>query len=60
MTFMWPAALWFLASIPVMVALYLWALKRRRKFVVRYSSLVLFRDVLSEHIGSGGTCHLDC
>ncbi len=49
MTFLWPAFLYLLAFVPVLIALYLWILRRRRRFVVRYSSLSLVRDALPGH-----------
>ena len=44
MTFLWPAFLYLLALIPVLVGLYIWILHRRRRFAVRYSSLSLVRQ----------------
>jgi Ca-activated chloride channel homolog len=49
MTFLWPAFLYLLALIPALIALYLWILRKRRRFVVRYSSLSLVRDALPGH-----------
>src|SRR5512141_639975 len=46
MTFLWPAFLFLLALIPVLVGLYFWILRKRRRFVVRYSSLSLVRDAM--------------
>jgi Ca-activated chloride channel family protein len=46
MTFLWP---WFLLSlllIPLVVAVYVWILRRRRRFAIRYSSLSLIREAL--------------
>src|SRR5512141_2044829 len=45
MTFLWPHVLWFLLAIPVLVAFYLWLLRRKRTGV-RYASLSLVRDAL--------------
>ncbi len=39
MNFLWPSLLWLLVIIPLLVLLYLWLLKRRRKVVVRYAGL---------------------
>ena len=41
MTFLWPGLLLLLALVPVMVGVYVWALRRRRPSGVRYSSLSL-------------------
>ena len=45
MTFIWPHTLYFLGLAPGIVALYVWVLHRRRRHIVRYSSLALFRGV---------------
>ncbi len=47
MTFLWPKALYFLGLIPILIALYIWILHRRRRFAVRYSSLTLVRAAVS-------------
>ena len=39
MTFVWPSLLWLLLLLPVLVALYLWVLRRRRKTTVRLASI---------------------
>ncbi|UUX95776.1 VWA domain-containing protein [Aquabacterium sp. J223] len=44
MTFLWPELLWTLAALPLLVALYLWLLSRRKKAAVRYSGLALVRE----------------
>ncbi|HNB54621.1 MAG TPA: VWA domain-containing protein, partial [Anaerolineales bacterium] len=46
MELQWPGFLILLAGIPVIVAAYIWALRRRKRFAVRYSSLSLLRDVV--------------
>ncbi len=46
MKFLWPQALYLLGIFPLIVAAYLWILRRRRKFTVRYSSLALVRDAI--------------
>src|SRR3954467_6670504 len=46
MTFQWPEFLWLLAGLPALVALYLFLLRRRKKFAVRYSSLALVREAM--------------
>jgi Ca-activated chloride channel homolog len=47
MSFQWAASLLLLGLIPLIAALYLWQLKRRRRFTVRYSSLSLLREAAS-------------
>jgi Ca-activated chloride channel family protein len=44
MEFLWPWFLPLLGLIPLLIAAYIWALRRRRKFVVRFSSLSLVRE----------------
>ena len=39
MSFIWPSLLWLMLALPLLVALYLWLLKRRRKSTVRLASL---------------------
>jgi Ca-activated chloride channel homolog len=46
MTFIWPQFLWLLAIVPLLVALYLYLLKRKRKMAVRYANLGLVREAM--------------
>jgi Ca-activated chloride channel family protein len=46
MGLLWPGFLVLLGLIPLMVAVYIWMLRRRRRFAVRYSSLALVREAL--------------
>ena len=41
MSFVWPDLLWLLLAVPVLVALYLWLLSRRKKVTLRFASLSL-------------------
>ena len=43
MTFLWPKFLFLLGLIPILIGIYIWMLRRRRRFAVRYSSLALVR-----------------
>ena len=47
MSFLWAGSLLLLGLIPLVVALYIWMLRRRRRFTVRYSSLSLVREAAS-------------
>jgi len=47
MSFQWPEFLWLLAALPALVALYVYLLRRRKRFAVRYSSLTLMREAMS-------------
>ncbi len=48
MGLLWPGFLILLGLIPLILAAYIWMLRRRR-FVVRYSSLALVREALPHH-----------
>jgi Ca-activated chloride channel family protein len=43
MFFLWPGSLWLLLALPLLPALYLWLLRRRKRMAVRYSSLAVAR-----------------
>jgi Ca-activated chloride channel family protein len=51
MQFFWPTALWSLALVPALVALYLLAQLRRRKYALRYASLSMVREALGKGPG---------
>jgi Ca-activated chloride channel homolog len=46
MVLLWPGFLILLAWIPLLVAVYLWVLRRRKRTALRYSSLAIMRDAL--------------
>jgi Ca-activated chloride channel family protein len=46
MSFLWPHLLWLLLALPLLVALYLWLLRRRRKAVLRYANLALVKEAM--------------
>ena len=46
MRFLWPEMLWLLLLVPVLVAAYIAALRRRKRLAVRYASLSLVREAL--------------
>ena len=54
--FLWPQFLWLLLALPLLVLLYLWLLRRRRRAAVRYASLALVREALGR--GPGWCRHL--
>ena len=45
-TFMWPQFLWLLLAVPVLVLVYLWLLKRKKKLTLRYASLSIVKEAL--------------
>jgi Ca-activated chloride channel homolog len=49
MTLLWPGFLLLLGALPLLVMAYVWALRRRRRYAVRYSSLALIREALPRH-----------
>lgn len=46
MRFLWSDLLWLLLAVPVLVAAYVYALRRRKKVALRYASLALVRDAI--------------
>jgi Ca-activated chloride channel family protein len=46
MTFLWPGMLWLLLAVPVLVALYIWLLRRKKQVAVRYASLGLVKSAM--------------
>jgi Ca-activated chloride channel family protein len=44
MDLLWPGFLVLLLLVPVLIGVYIWILRQRRRFTVRYSSLALVRD----------------
>lgn len=51
MNMLWPGMVYLLGLIPLLIIGYIWALRRRRRFVVRYSSLSLVRAALPPRAG---------
>lgn len=48
MTVLWPWVLLFLLFVPLLIAAYIWMLRRKRRFAVRYSSVSLMRAALPQ------------
>ena len=48
MSLLWPGFLYLLLLIPLAILVYLWILRRRRRFAVRYSSLSLVREAAAK------------
>jgi Ca-activated chloride channel family protein len=46
MALLWPRALYLLGLIPLIVAAYIWVLRRKRRYALRYSSLALIRGAV--------------
>ena len=47
MKILWPGFLLLLGLVPVITGIYIWLIRRRRRFAVRYSSLSLLREAVS-------------
>lgn len=44
MTTLWPHFLWLTSLVPLLVAVYLWLLRRQKKLAIRFSSVTLVRQ----------------
>ena len=51
MYFQWPEFLWLMLALPLLVLMYLWLLRRKRKLALRYASL----SIVKEAMGPGQT-----
>lgn len=47
MTVMWPQMLWLFALVPLLVAGYVYVLRRKKKLALRYASLAMVKDAMS-------------
>ncbi|MDP3169593.1 MAG: VWA domain-containing protein, partial [Polaromonas sp.] len=45
-TFLWPQFLWLLLALPLLVAVYVWLLRRKKKMALRYASLSIVREAM--------------
>jgi Ca-activated chloride channel homolog len=50
MTFIWPEMLWGLLAVPLLILLYVWLLRRRKKSALRYASLALVKEAMGKSI----------
>jgi Ca-activated chloride channel family protein len=48
MTFLWPEFLWLLLALPLLVLLYIWLLRRKKKLALRYASLSIVREAMGK------------
>ena len=51
MNFIWPHLLWLLLAIPLLVLLYLWLLRRRKKVTLRFASVALVKQAMGKGPG---------
>ena len=51
MTFAWPEMLWLLLVLPVLLAVYVYLMRRKQRVAVRYASLAMLKDAMrsSQH-----------
>ena len=50
MTFIWPEMLWGLLAVPLLIGLYVWLLRRRKKTALRYASLSLVKEAMGKRL----------
>ncbi|NIM42161.1 MAG: VWA domain-containing protein [Hydrogenophaga sp.] len=50
-TFLWPQLLWLLMALPLLVLLYVWLLRRRKRTALRYANLAIVREALGKGPG---------
>jgi Ca-activated chloride channel homolog len=51
MTFLWPAMLWLLVTVPLLVWLYLHLLGRKKKSAIRFASLMVVKEAMGRGPG---------
>jgi Ca-activated chloride channel family protein len=51
MNFLFPLGLWLTLIVPILIALYIWAQRRRQKYALRYASLSLVKEALGRGPG---------
>ncbi|MDB5894449.1 MAG: transporter ATP-binding protein, partial [Rhodoferax sp.] len=49
--FLWPSLLWLLLILPLLVMLYAWLLRRKKKMALRYASLSIVREAMGRGHG---------
>ena len=50
LTFLWPELLWGLILVPLVVLLYVWLLRRRKKTALRYANLALVKEAMGRSV----------
>ena len=51
MNFLWPESFWLLLAVPLLIGLYVWLMRRKKKLALRYASL----SIVKEAMGPGQT-----
>jgi Ca-activated chloride channel homolog len=49
--FIWPQFLWLLLALPLLVIVYVWLLRRKKKLALRYASLSIVREAMGKGQG---------
>jgi Ca-activated chloride channel homolog len=49
--FLWPQFLWLLLALPLLVIVYVWLLRRKKKLALRYASLSIVREAMGKGPG---------
>lgn len=49
--FLWPQFLWLLLALPLLVLLYVWLMRRKKKLAVRYASLSIVKEAMGKGPG---------
>ena len=50
MSFQWPEMLWLYLALPLLVAMYFYALSRKKKLALRYASLTLVKEAMARNV----------
>jgi Ca-activated chloride channel homolog len=46
MTFLWPHNLWFFLALPLLLGVYLWVMRRKKKTALRYAGLSIVKEAM--------------
>jgi Ca-activated chloride channel homolog len=46
MSFLWPESFWLLLAVPLLVGLYVWLMRRKKKLALRYASLSIVKEAM--------------
>lgn len=49
--FLWPQFLWLLLALPLLILLYVWLMRRKKKMAVRYASLSIVKEAMGKGPG---------
>ena len=46
LTFLWPQFLWLLLAVPMLVLVYVWLLRRKKKLALRFASVAIIKQAM--------------